>query len=61
MHSDVEWENGMEGGSVHGAPGVKAVLSFFPESAYAAAVLANYGPPAATDVARTIEHLLLKQ
>lgn len=44
-----------------GAPGVNAALSFFPESGYAAAVLANYDPPAATDVARTIERVLLQQ
>jgi CubicO group peptidase (beta-lactamase class C family) len=44
-----------------GAPGINAVLSFQPESNYAAAVLANYDPPAATDVARTIERLLLEQ
>jgi CubicO group peptidase (beta-lactamase class C family) len=44
-----------------GAPGVNAALSFFPESGYAAAVLANYDPPAATDVVRTIERLLLQE
>jgi CubicO group peptidase (beta-lactamase class C family) len=44
-----------------GIPGVNAALGFFPESGYAAAVLANYDPPAATDVARTIERLLLQQ
>ena len=35
----------MEGGFVHKTPGVKAALSFFPESANAAAVRANYDPP----------------
>jgi hypothetical protein len=44
-----------------GAPGINAVLSFQPESNHAAAVLANYDPPAATDVGRTIERLLLEQ
>jgi D-alanyl-D-alanine carboxypeptidase len=44
-----------------GAPGINAALSFHPESGYAAAVLANYDPPAATDVARMIERLLLQQ
>jgi CubicO group peptidase (beta-lactamase class C family) len=42
-----------------GAPGVNADLSFHPQSGYIAAVAANYDPPAATDVARTIERLLL--
>jgi CubicO group peptidase (beta-lactamase class C family) len=42
-----------------GAPGINAALSFYPESRYAAAVLANYDPPAATDVALTIQRLLL--
>jgi CubicO group peptidase (beta-lactamase class C family) len=44
-----------------GAPGINAALSFHPVSEYAVAVLANYDPPAATDVARTIERLLLEQ
>jgi CubicO group peptidase (beta-lactamase class C family) len=44
-----------------GAPGINAALSFHPESGYAVAVLANYDPPAATDVARTIERLLLER
>jgi CubicO group peptidase (beta-lactamase class C family) len=44
-----------------GAPGINAALSFHPESGYAATVLVNYDPPAATDVARTIERLLLQQ
>jgi len=43
-----------------GAPGINEALSFHPESGYAVAVLANYDPPAATDVARTIEQLLLE-
>jgi CubicO group peptidase (beta-lactamase class C family) len=42
-----------------GAPGINAVLSFQPQSGYAVAVLANYDPPAATDVARAIERLLV--
>jgi CubicO group peptidase (beta-lactamase class C family) len=44
-----------------GAPGINAALSFHPDSEYAVAVLANYDPPAATDVARTIERLLLER
>jgi CubicO group peptidase (beta-lactamase class C family) len=44
-----------------GAPGVNAALSFHPTSGYAVAVAANYDPPAATDVARTIERVLLEQ
>jgi hypothetical protein len=36
-----------------GAPGVNAAVSFYPVSGHAVAVLANYDPPAATDVART--------
>jgi D-alanyl-D-alanine carboxypeptidase len=43
-----------------GAPGVNAALSFHPTSGYAVAVAANYDPPAATDVARTIERVLLE-
>jgi CubicO group peptidase (beta-lactamase class C family) len=43
-----------------GAPGINAALSFHPASGYAVAVLANYDPPAATDVARTIERVLLE-
>jgi D-alanyl-D-alanine carboxypeptidase len=44
-----------------GVPGVNAALSFHPRSGYAVAVAANYDPPAATDVARTIERVLLEQ
>src|SRR5262245_5489252 len=44
-----------------GVPGVNAVLSFHPASGYAFAVAANYDPPAATDVGRKIERLLLEQ
>jgi CubicO group peptidase (beta-lactamase class C family) len=43
-----------------GAPGINAALSFHPDSKNAVAVLANYDPPAATDVARTIERLLIE-
>jgi CubicO group peptidase (beta-lactamase class C family) len=44
-----------------GAPGINAVLSFHPESEHAAAVLTNYDPPAATDIALTIWDLLLQR
>jgi hypothetical protein len=43
------------------SPEINAALSFYCESGYAAAVLANYDPPAATDVAVTIERLLLQK
>jgi D-alanyl-D-alanine carboxypeptidase len=44
-----------------GAPGINAALSVQPETGYIAAVLANYDPPAATDVARTIDSLLVQR
>jgi D-alanyl-D-alanine carboxypeptidase len=44
-----------------GVPGINAALSFHPTSGYTVAVAANYDPPAATDVARTIERVLLEQ
>jgi CubicO group peptidase (beta-lactamase class C family) len=44
-----------------GAPGVNAAVRFYPASGHAVAVLTNYDPPAATDVARAIERLLLQR
>jgi hypothetical protein len=38
-----------------GALGINAAVSLHPESEHAVAVLANYDPPAAPDVARTID------
>jgi len=46
-------------GHTGGAPGINAQLDIYPDSGHIVAVLANYDPPAASQIAQTVRTLLL--
>lgn len=48
-------------GHTGGAPGINAQLDIYPEMGYVVAVLANYDPPAAAQVAERIRALLIPE